>query len=473
MSAHQKDEEFRRFSLSAHPLRLLITVCGPLAIYQAFQQIFTILDTIMAAHVSADAVSAIAVLAQITLMIQAVGTGLAVGGCIKISEAYGQGDYKLVQQRTSTLYAMAVLVSVLLAVTIIPFAKPFLRLLNTPEDLITVGAGYFRLQMLNLIVSFFNTVFIAVERSRGHSRRIMFLNLAVITVKLSLSGLFVYILKSGVIMIAVATLCSQLVLLTYALSHMPTDEGAFRFTPAAVQFKSRILLPIFQLSFPVTAEKMLFAAGKVTVNSMAGVYGKLTAGALGVSNNIGGLTTNWHSGMLDGASSVISQNRGAGKYRRTERLFYWLLFIDVMIGLIGLIAVNFTLPYLAQIFASSREQFDQAFCDMIVSIHRWEMFGYITLGVNSACNALMLGYGYAKRTMLLNMARVFVFRIPVLWYLQNYTQMGAEAVGVTMMVSNIATGICSALVVIPVIREIRRMSEKYEAAESAGVQYFE
>lgn len=85
-----------------------------------------------------------------------------------------------------------------------------------------------------------------------------------------------------------------------------------------------------QLSFPVTAEKMLFAAGKVTVNSMAGVYGKLTAGALGVSNNIGGLTTNWHSGMLDGASSVISQNRGAGKYRRTERLFYWLFVIPVI-----------------------------------------------------------------------------------------------------------------------------------------------
>ena len=139
MSAHQKDEEFRRFSLSAHPLRLLLTVCGPLAVYQAFQQIFTILDTIMAAHVSADAVSAIAVLAQITLMIQAVGTGLAVGGCIKISEAYGMGNYELVQQRTSTLYALAVILSAVLAVTIIPFAKPFLRLLQTPEDLIAVG----------------------------------------------------------------------------------------------------------------------------------------------------------------------------------------------------------------------------------------------------------------------------------------------------------------------------------------------
>lgn len=33
------------------------------------------------------------------------------------------------------------------------------------------------------------------------------------------------------------------------------------------------------------------------------MYGALTVGALGVSNNIGGLTTRWHSGMLDGASA--------------------------------------------------------------------------------------------------------------------------------------------------------------------------
>ena len=210
---------------------------------------------------------------------------------------------------------------------------------------------------------------------------------------------------------------------------------------------------------------MLFAAGKVIVNSMAGAYGKLTAGALGVSNNIGGLTTNWHAGMLDGASSVISQNRGAGKYRRTARIFYWLLVIDVLIGVIGLVAVNFTLPWLAQIFAQSKNQFDQSFCDMIVSIHRYEMLGYITLGVNSAVNALMLGYGMAKRTMVLNMARVFVFRIPVLWYLQHFTGMGAEAVGVTMMVSNIATGICSAVAAVPVLREIYRKAEEREEKE--------
>ena len=55
---------------------------------------------------------------------------------------------------------------------------------------------------------------------------------------------------------------------------------------------------------------MLFAAGKVIVNSMSGVYGGLTVGALGISNNIGGLTTSWHIGFTDGAAPLISQNRG-------------------------------------------------------------------------------------------------------------------------------------------------------------------
>ena len=87
---------------------------------------------------------------------------------------------------------------------------------------------------------------------------------------------------------------------------------------------------------------------------MSGMYGALTVGALGVSNNIGGLTTSWHSGMLDGASALISQNRGAGKYRRTLQLYLWLLVVDVMIGVLGLVLVWAVLPWLAAVLPSPR-----------------------------------------------------------------------------------------------------------------------
>lgn len=466
MADHSRqDETFRTYALSAPPLKALITVCAPLALYQALNTIFKLLDSLMAAHISSDAVSAVSCLSQITLMITALGSGLAVGGSIKISEAYGQGDYALMQRRVASVYAMAAVVSAAVAVLLIPFAEPFLRLLRTPETLIRAGTGYFRIEVLTLVVSFFNTVYIAIERSRGHARKILALNLAVVTVKLGLSALFVYGVQGDLTLLALASLAGQLLLFGYALWSMRRDEGAFRFSAKNISWQRSVTLPILNLSYPVVAEKLFFAAGKVVVNSMSGLYGGLTVGALGISNSIGGLTTSWQSGFLDGASPLISQNRGAGKYRRTLRLYAWLLAVNVAIGVAGVVLVSNALPWLAEVFAQSKSNFDQEFRDQIIAIHRWEMLGYVTLGINSATLTLLLGYGKTRWSMFLNVTRVFVYRVPVLWLLQRFTDMGPEAVGVTMMVSNVCTGLTAVAVAVPLVREILRLSREEERTE--------
>ena len=458
----KQDESFRQYALNGDPFKVLMTSCAPLALFQALQSIFKILDALMASHIGADAVSAVSALSQITLMITALGSGLAVGGSIKISEAYGRGDYEQVRRRVATVYVMAVAVSIVVAAVLIPFAVPFLRLLQTPEELIVTGVDYFRVEILTLVINFFNTVYIAIERSRGHAKKILNINMVIILVKLALSGFFVYIMEWGLMMIAVATLAGQGILLVYAVVNMRRDEGAFRFSPKNIHLKKETVGPILNLSYPVSAEKVLFAAGKVIVNAMSGMYGGLTVGALGISNNIGGLTTSWHMGFTDGAGPLISQNRGAGRYKRTLQIYFRLLAIQMAIGLVGLLLVSQTLPWLATVFAQSKNQFDQTFCDMIVDIHRWEMLGYITLGINSATVALLLGYGYTKLTMLLNVARVFAYRVPVLWFLQTFTDMGAEAVGVTMMVSNVCVGITAVIVAIPVVGKIRKLVREEE-----------
>lgn len=458
----RKDEQFRQFALNGSPLWVILSTCAPLALFQSLQSIFTILDALMASYIGSDAVSAVAALSQITLMVTALGTGLSVGGSIKIAEAYGRGDDEAVSRRVSTVYFMAVLVSLAVALTLIPFAEGFLRLLRTPEPLIAVGAGYFRIEILTLVIKFFNTVYIAICRSRGRAKQILGLNMVVILVKLGLSAFFVYVMHSGVMMIAVATLVSQVLLLIFALVSMARDGGAFRFSRKNIHLKKETIGPVLNMSYPVTAEKVLFAAGKVIVNAMSGQYGELTVGALGISNNIGGLTTSLHVGFTDGAAPLISQNRGTGKHRRNLKLYAWLVVVDVAIGVVGLLLVSWALPWLATIFAQSKNSYDQVFCDMIVDIHKWEMMGYITLGINAATLALLLGYGYSKRTMILNAARVFVFRVPVLWAFQQYTNIGAEAVGMTMMISNVCTGLCAILFAIPVVRQILRLAREEE-----------
>lgn len=461
--ATKKDEQFRSFALNGHPLRLILSSCLPLALFQALQSLFKILDSLMASHISSDAVSAVAALSQITLMITALGTGLAVGGSIKISEAYGRGDYEQVRTRVATVYVLAVGVSVAVAALLIPFAPGFLRLLQTPQSLIDAGVGYFRIEVLTLVINFFNTVYLAIERSRGHARKILVLNMTVIVIKLLLSAVSVYLLHGDLIHIALATLVGQALMMLYALFSMSRDEGAFRFRLKNIRMKKDTLGPVLRLSYPVSAEKVLFAAGKVTVNAMSGLYGGLTVGALGISNNIGGLTTSWQMGLTDGAAPLISQNRGAEKHTRTLQLYGWLLALDVAVGVIGFALVSFTLPWLAEIFARSQNTTDPVFRDMIVQIHRWEMVGYVTLGINSATVALLLGYGYTKLTMLLNITRVFLYRVPVLWAFQQFTTLGVEAVGLTMMISNVCTGLTAIAIAIPVIRKIRKKAAQTQS----------
>lgn len=52
----------------------------------------------------------------------------------------------------------------------------------------------------------------------------------------------------------------------------------------------------------------------------------------------------------------------------------------------------------------------------------------------------VLCYVHTRLILLLDVAHVFVLRVPVLWALQNFTSLGAEAVGLAMMISNICAG---------------------------------
>lgn len=451
-SLSRKDEKFREFSLNGSMGKVVLYVGFPLALYQSLNQLFKILDTMMASHISASAVSAVAYLSQINMMLSALGGGLAVGASIKVSEAYGAGDFVLVKKRVSTMFAMCGVLGMAILLVLVPAAPGFLRLMNTPEEFISDGTTYFRLELLGMVISFFNNVYIAIERARGNSRRILILNTGVIVVKLGLTAWFVYGIRGGINMISVATILSQSLLLTAAVVNMNQKGNAFGFSIRAISMKGEIVQPMLGLSFPVIVEKIAFAMGKVIVNSMSTVYGTWTVGALGISNNIGGITTNPQNGFQEGGSSIISQNLGAGKPKRALLAFRWVLFIDVVIGAVLMGASLLCLNQLSMLFAGDNAEF----AEMIAEIYRYEAMGAVPLGVNAAVMALLYGFGRTKITLFMNFCRVFLFRVPVLWALQQFTELGNVSAGIVMAVSNIASGVLAAVVAVIEIRRIRK-----------------
>lgn len=437
----EKDRFYREMILSGSMYKVILYIGIPLALYQSLSQIFAILDTMMASHISPTSVSAVAYLAQISFFISALGTGLATGAGIKISHAYGKGDFLLVRKRVSSIYVLCLLIGLLILLTIFPFANEFLKLAGTPDDLIKEGSSYFRVELITIVCSFLNNVYISVERARGYSKRILYLNLMVIITKLSLTAIFVYVMNGSLMMIAMASLISQLLLMIFAIKNSISKENAFGFSVKCISTQKEVNLPMIKTSIPVIAEKMLFASGKTIVNSMCSLYGSLMVGAMGVSNNLGGITTNPQNGFQEGTASVISQNYGAKKYDRVLQAFYWTVLINVIMSAIISSLTVLNLDALSHLFDGGDAEFKQ----MIMMVYRYEALGAVPLGIYASVMALLFGLGKTKLTMLLNVSRVFVFRIPVFWFLQNFTSYGDKSVGMVMMISNISVAVMGIL----------------------------
>lgn len=446
-----KDIKFRDMTLNGSMWKSIVYVCAPLAIYQFVVQLFTILDTMIAAHIGSTSITAVTYISQIIMMLSAIGGGLSIGASIKISEAYGAGDYKLVRNRVSSVYAIIGIFSVAVLAIILPFSEKFLCFASTAPELIAEGKNYFIIQLIAIVISCFNSVYFSIERIRGNSKRILFINVIVILVKTSLSIFFIYGMDGGITHIAIATLIAQIIIFIIAMFNMHNKNNAFGFSFKAISFSRKISAPMILMSIPVMSEKLAFSFGKVIINIMSKSYGISTVGALGVSNTIGGATSSIQNGFQEGGVAIISQNMGAKKFDRAIDAFKKMLIINIIIGFVGFTLTSAFLNSISIFFAKDDIQFQR----LIFHIYRYEAFGAIPLGINAAVMAFLYGLGLTKLTLALNISRVFVFRVPVLWYLQHFTNLGNESVGIVMMVSNVSVGVISAVTGIIVIKKFK------------------
>ena len=93
--------------------------------------------------------------------------------------------------------------------------------------------------------------------------------------------------------------------------------------------------------------------------------------------------------------------------------FYAVLVVNIFLGALISGLELWQLDFLARFFDSGSADFHHE----IMQVYRFEALGAVPLGVNAAVMALLYGLGKTKLTLLLNFSRVFIFRIPVFWFL--------------------------------------------------------
>jgi len=433
----EKEAKLRDFVLNDSTFKVILQIGLPIAFFQGLNNLLRVLDSFMAASIDATAASMVTFFGQMNLIISGLGLGLAAGATLKISQMYGKGDYLQVKKQVNSLLAFATIICLALLILIIPTATPFLRLINTPEEFINLGRNYFLIEIFATMVMFLNGIYIALERVQGNTKRILNINLIAMVIRLSFTAFSVYILQEGITFIAISTLLSQCFILGYGLYNLTCKSDVFTLSLKEVTFKKAVLLPMLTISIPIMIERSAFHVGKTIVNVMIAGLGALYVGGLGISNLICGVSVGPQMGFHDAGTSVMAQNVGAELFKRVILAFKALLLINTVQAVLFFLPSFLLARQITGLFAIN----DPAFHEILYAVHRFDVWSILFLGPYSAVTALLFGLGLTKVTLFLNFCRIFLFRIPVLLYLQNFTDMGGAAAGFVMMFSNVAVSI--------------------------------
>ncbi len=380
-----------------------------------------------------------------------------------MARSFGAGDLEKVREQISTLFFIALAFGSAILALVIPLMYPILKILKMPEELIKSGTIYSSLVVASVIFQFINTIYFSIQKSRGNTKVIMWGNLLVLFAKTSINLLTIKLVGAGKIesdraiyFLPAATIFAHGILTAIAVKNLSSKKNPLRISIKKCTFKKTFFRPLASLSVPVFLEKFVFAFGKAFVNSLCASFSPTVVGALGVSDRICGMSTNPISGFQEAESSLVANNLGNGNLKRALSFFYRTLIFNLAFVLLMFAIMVIFKDAIIGAFAKGNADFAKE----IESIYFYERLDTILISVNTSVMGLLYGFGKTKITMMINIARLFAFRIPPLLLFIKvpffYNALGTSAVGLAMLISNSLVGITSAIVAAVFIARLKK-----------------
>lgn len=326
-----------------NPGRLILVFAVPLMIGNVFQQLYTMVDTVVVGQVAGvQALAALGAVEWIMWMVLGVSSGITQGFAILIAQDYGARKWKQLKKTVAHSYVLTTITAVLLFLTSQIFAHWILSFLNTPDNIIGMSLLYLRIVFCGIPVVAAYNVFAGVLRSLGNSRTPLVAMVIAAGINIILDLVFVAGFHMGVAGAALATVIAQCFSALYCfiivrkieIVHITKDD--FRAVPGL----NRELL---SLATPILFQDVIISLGGLAVQFVVNRYGFLFVAGFTATNKLYGILEMAAISYGYAIITYVGQNLGAGQISRIKKgvhisgflAFLTSAFISVMMFIFG------------------------------------------------------------------------------------------------------------------------------------------
>ncbi len=402
--------------------KLIFQFAAPMLIGNLFQQLFSIIDTIIVGNfIGKQALAAVGASFPIIFMMVSLMIGLVMGTTVVISQYFGAKDYVRVKRAIDTMYVYSAGASLIITIAGLIFAEPLLRLLGLPEEIMPQATLYLRIFFSGIIIFFGYNGTSAALRGLGDSKTPLYFLIIATVVNIILDLLFVAVFRWGIAGAAYATILANGIAFGLAIYWLNKTHKIIQIAIKGLKFDWEIFRQSIRIGLPTGIQHTLVAIGNLALLGIVNTFGTNVIAGFSVAIRLDHLSTIPAITFSQALSTFVGQNIGAGKSGRirtglisTVKMAGSVTIVTtILIVLFGKMIVSLFTNDINVIFTGSQYL-------TIVSIF------YITLTLMFIYNGIMRGAGDTFWPMIFSLISLWIIRIPVAWYLSG--KIGAEGI---------------------------------------------
>lgn len=302
-----------------NPGKLILTFALPLMAGNVFQQLYTVVDTmVVGKYLGVGALAALGASDWMNWMMLGIVQGFAQGFTIRMAQEFGAGKHDSLRKVIGNSCILALVSSLVLVMAGQLTARPVLTLLQTPDDIMGNALLYLRIMFLGLPIVMAYNFFASVLRSLGDGQTPLRAMVVASFTNIALDLLFVLVLHWGIAGAAAATLIAQLVSGLFCLTHIRRIE-ILQMSASDFRMAAKLGGRLMALGFPMAFQNCIIAIGGMIVQFVVNGFGVLFIAGFTATNKLYGIleiaATSYGYAMI----TYVGQNLGAGKSRRIRQ----------------------------------------------------------------------------------------------------------------------------------------------------------
>lgn len=323
-----------------NPLRLILAFAVPLFIGNIFQQVYSMVDTMVVGyHLGDPAIAAIGATYSLYSLVINFAGGLNNGYGIIVTQRFGAHSQKEMKQAIAGMMVLNTAAALVLTTLALTFLKPLMRFMNTPDSIFSQSYSYISIIYAGMIATIGYNMFAAILRAMGNSRSPLHFLIVSTILNILLDLLLVVAFDMGVAGAALATVLAQLV------SALSCGIYLFRnyreYLPKREDFRipGTILSALFSTGISMALMSSLVDGGSVIFQRANNVLGETYITAYTASRKLLIIMLQPQATIAVAASTFVGQNWGAGKAERIQAGLKQSLLLELAWGLFGTVFI--------------------------------------------------------------------------------------------------------------------------------------